>query len=91
MGRPPLKVTSTHMRLPTGVGAKIDAIVGKNGKRADFIRKAVDAALAKEARLAKAKSKPKRATKPKAKTRAKPKASPRPARKAVKRRPAKRT
>ncbi len=44
MGRPPLKVKPILVRLPEGMPERIDALVGKN-KRADFIRKAVEAEL----------------------------------------------
>lgn len=40
MGRPPLKVKPILVRLPEGMGERIDALVGKN-KRAEFIREAV--------------------------------------------------
>lgn len=41
MGRPPLGVKSTVVRLPQGLGERIDALVGKQ-KRASFIREAVE-------------------------------------------------
>lgn len=41
MGRPPLKVKSTVIRLPEGLGERIDALVGKQ-KRAAFIREVVE-------------------------------------------------
>ncbi|MDW9537102.1 hypothetical protein GOB07_13630 [Sinorhizobium meliloti] len=44
MGRPSLKVKPILVRLPEGVPERIDALVGKN-KRAEFIRKAVEAEL----------------------------------------------
>lgn len=44
MGRPPLQLKSTIVRLGEGVAERIDALVGKQ-KRAEFIREAVDAAL----------------------------------------------
>ena len=46
MGRPPLKVKPILVRLPEGMPERIDALVGKN-KRAEFIRQAVEAELAK--------------------------------------------
>lgn len=61
MGRPAMKVARMTVRLPETVGAKIDVAAGKSGRRADYIRKAVDAALAADARAQKAKAKPKRA------------------------------
>ncbi|MDL2401292.1 ribbon-helix-helix domain-containing protein [Rhizobium mayense] len=44
MGRPPLKVKPTLVRLPEGMAERIDALVGKNN-RADFIRTAVEKEL----------------------------------------------
>ena len=44
MGRPPLQLKSTVVRLGAGVAERIDALVGKQ-KRAEFIREAVDAEL----------------------------------------------
>ncbi len=44
MGRPPLNVKSTHVRLPDGVAERIDALLGP-GRRAEFIRDAVLAEL----------------------------------------------
>ena len=41
MGRPPLKVKSTVVRLPEGMGERIDALVGKQ-RRAAFIREVVE-------------------------------------------------
>ena len=46
MGRPPLGVVATVIRLPPDLLARIDALAGL-GKRADFIRKAVEAELAR--------------------------------------------
>jgi Arc/MetJ-type ribon-helix-helix transcriptional regulator len=40
MGRPPLKVKPTNIRLPVGIGERIDALVGPK-RRAEFIRDAV--------------------------------------------------
>lgn len=40
MGRPPLKVKVTTIRLPEGVDERIDALVGPH-RRAQFIREAV--------------------------------------------------
>ncbi len=40
MGRPPLKVKPTTVRLPEGIGERIDALAGPN-RRATFIRDAV--------------------------------------------------
>lgn len=53
MGRKPLGVKSMTIRLPAGIGAKIDAAAGGANMRAAFIRSAVTAALA-------ARSKPKK-------------------------------
>lgn len=44
MGRPPLNVVETKVRLPLGTGERIDALAGKN-RRAEFIREAVEAEL----------------------------------------------
>jgi predicted DNA-binding protein len=41
MGRPSLGVQSTVVRLPKGLGERIDALVGPN-RRAAFIRKLVE-------------------------------------------------
>jgi predicted transcriptional regulator len=40
MGRPSLGVKATQVRLPEGMGERIDAVAGKN-RRAIFIRDAV--------------------------------------------------
>lgn len=44
MGRPPLKVKPTVVRLPEGMAERIDAIAGEN-RRAEFIREAVEKEL----------------------------------------------
>jgi len=44
MGRPPLGNKPTQVRLPEEVMARIDALCGK-GRRAEFIREAVEAEL----------------------------------------------
>ena len=41
MGRPPLGVKSTQVRLPEGLGDRIDALVGRK-RRAAFIREVVE-------------------------------------------------
>jgi len=41
MGRPPLKVKSTVIRLPIGLGERIDRLVGPQ-RRAVFIRELVE-------------------------------------------------
>ena len=41
MGRPPLKVKTTVVRLPEGMGERIDSLVGKQ-RRAAFIRELVE-------------------------------------------------
>lgn len=46
MGRPPLNVKPMLVRLPDGVAERIDAVAGKN-RRAEFIREAVEAELAR--------------------------------------------
>jgi hypothetical protein len=44
MGRPPMGVKPTLVRLPDGTAERIDALVGPN-KRAEFIREAVEREL----------------------------------------------
>ena len=56
MGRPPMSVKATVVRLPEGVPERIDAVAGKN-RRAEFIREAVDRELR---RREKEKEKPRR-------------------------------
>ncbi len=46
MGRPPLEVKTTTVRLPVKTFARIEAICGKN-RMAQFIRDAVEAELAR--------------------------------------------
>ena len=46
MGRPPLGVKTTIVRLPEGLGERIDALLGKQ-KRAAFIRDAVEKEVAR--------------------------------------------
>lgn len=46
MGRPPLGIKPTQVRLSPEAMARIDALVGSS-KRAQFIREAVDAELAR--------------------------------------------
>jgi predicted DNA-binding protein len=41
MGRPPLNVKSTNVRLPEGLGARIDKLVGRQ-RRAAFIREVLE-------------------------------------------------
>lgn len=41
MGRPPLNVKSTNIRLPEGLGERIDALVGPQ-RRAAFIREILE-------------------------------------------------
>lgn len=41
MGRPPLKVKTTVVRLPEGMGERIDNLVGQK-RRAAFIRDVVE-------------------------------------------------
>jgi Arc/MetJ-type ribon-helix-helix transcriptional regulator len=52
MGRPPLNVTSTHVRLDDGDAERIDALRGP-GRRAEFIREAVKEKLKREEKKAK--------------------------------------
>ena len=41
MGRPPLNVKSTNIRLPEGLGDRIDKLVGRQ-RRAAFIREIIE-------------------------------------------------
>lgn len=41
MGRPPLNVKSTNIRLPEGLGERIDKLVGPQ-RRAAFIREVLE-------------------------------------------------
>lgn len=41
MGRPPLNVKSTNIRLPEGLGERIDALIGPQ-RRAGFIREVLE-------------------------------------------------
>lgn len=41
MGRPPLNVKSTNIRLPEGLGKRIDKLVGPQ-RRAAFIREVLE-------------------------------------------------
>jgi predicted DNA-binding protein len=50
MGRPPLGVKSTVVRLPEGLGERIDALVGKQ-RRAVFIREIVEKEVARLEKL----------------------------------------
>ncbi len=47
MGRPSLKVKPILIRLPEGMAERIDAIMGKENRRAEFIRDAVEAEVRK--------------------------------------------
>lgn len=49
MGRPPLNVVATLVRLQEGVAEKIDVLVGSR-KRAKFIRDAVDEKLKRDSK-----------------------------------------
>lgn len=49
MGRPPMNVKPTLVRLPEGVPERIDAIAGPN-RRAEFIREAIEKELRKRER-----------------------------------------
>ncbi|WP_246725463.1 ribbon-helix-helix domain-containing protein [Beijerinckia sp. L45] len=51
MGRPPLNVRETKVRLPDGMVERIDALVGPN-KRAQFIREATEEKLDRHERAA---------------------------------------
>ncbi|MTH94921.1 hypothetical protein E1297_02685 [Roseibium sp. RKSG952] len=52
MGRPPLNVKPTLVRLGEGVGERIDALVGTR-KRAEYIRDAIEEKLRRDERKAK--------------------------------------
>jgi len=49
MGRPPLKVKETKVRLTDSQRARIESLVGKN-RMAQFIREAVEAELERRER-----------------------------------------
>lgn len=44
-GRPSLGLKDTRVRLPEGVGERIDALMGGPNRRAEFIREAVEVEL----------------------------------------------
>lgn len=50
MGRPPLGVKPTQVRLPEGMAERIDAVAGPN-RRAAFIREAVERELARREKV----------------------------------------
>lgn len=52
MGRPPMNLKPTLVRLPLDVVERIDAIAGPN-RRAEFIREAVEAELKRRERKTK--------------------------------------
>jgi predicted DNA-binding protein len=52
MGRPPLGVKSTVVRLPMGLGERIDALVGRK-RRAAFIREVVEREVERQEKLRK--------------------------------------
>jgi metal-responsive CopG/Arc/MetJ family transcriptional regulator len=56
MGRPPLGLKKVVVRLPLGIGRRIDAVLRGKETRSELIRAAIETEIAK--RL-KAKSKPK--------------------------------
>ena len=45
MGRPPMNVKATVVRLGEGVPERIDAVLAPKEKRADLIRKAIEKEL----------------------------------------------
>ena len=47
MGRPPLNVKSTNIRLPEGLGERIDKLVGRQ-RRAAFIREVLEREVARQ-------------------------------------------
>jgi hypothetical protein len=59
MGRRPLGVKFTGVRLGTGIPKRIDAVLEEHESRAAFIRKAVDAELRRRER---GKSRPQKTT-----------------------------
>jgi predicted DNA-binding protein len=52
MGRPPLGLEMTMVRLPKGMGRRIDALQGKKGGRSAFIRAAIEHELERREALA---------------------------------------
>lgn len=57
MGRPPLNVTPTQIRLSEKTKERIDALIG-SGSRAEFIRDAIDRELTRRERELKKAHKP---------------------------------
>lgn len=49
VGRPPLNVKAMKVRIPEGIGERIDALAGPN-RRAEFIREAVVAEVERQER-----------------------------------------
>jgi metal-responsive CopG/Arc/MetJ family transcriptional regulator len=49
MGRPPMNLKPTPVRLPVGMAERIDALMGPN-RRAEFIRQALEAELKRRER-----------------------------------------
>ena len=47
MGRPPLNVKSTNIRLPESLGERIDKLVGRQ-RRAAFIREVLEREVARQ-------------------------------------------
>lgn len=52
MGRPPMNVKPTVVRLPNGMDDRIDAVLEPKEKRADLIRKAVEKEVRRRERRA---------------------------------------
>jgi hypothetical protein len=52
MGRPKLDVKPMMVRLPEGMAERIDTIAGGDGRRAEFIRDAVERELKRREKLA---------------------------------------
>jgi metal-responsive CopG/Arc/MetJ family transcriptional regulator len=50
MGRPSMNLKPTVVRLPTGIDARIDAVLKAKEKRADLIREAVERELKRRER-----------------------------------------
>jgi predicted DNA-binding protein len=50
MGRPSLKVKSTNIRLPEGLGERIDKLVGRQ-RRAAFIREIIEREVERREKL----------------------------------------
>jgi metal-responsive CopG/Arc/MetJ family transcriptional regulator len=59
MGRPPLGLVMTTIRLPKRIGGRIDAVLQGKEKRSDLIRAAIERELQRRESEAKGKKRPK--------------------------------